>query len=97
MARNLRAKMSRSDTLIVHDINQSSMQKLVDEVKAAGFGADSVEMTDSARTVAEKSVRMTDSTYAHRAVCRAKHALPRKRSLPAFPSRCTSSKSFTIS
>lgn len=65
MAQNLRAKMSPSDTLIVHDINQSSMQKFLDEVKAAGFGAGSVETTDSARTVAEKSVRMADSLSVH--------------------------------
>ncbi|KAH8700801.1 3-hydroxyisobutyrate dehydrogenase [Talaromyces proteolyticus] len=55
MARNLRAKIPASDTLIVHDVNEATMQKFAAEAKAAGAGANAVEITDSARALAEKS------------------------------------------
>lgn len=57
MARNLRAKIPASDTLIVHDVNEEAMRKLVNEAKAAGGSAQAVEITDSPRALAEKAVR----------------------------------------
>jgi 3-hydroxyisobutyrate dehydrogenase len=57
MARNLRAKIPASDNLIVHDVNEEAMRKLVDEAKAAGGNTQAVQITDSARALAEKAVR----------------------------------------
>lgn len=51
MAKNLRAKMPKEDTLFIRDRNTEIMAKFVDEV---GNG---VEVANSAREVAEKSVR----------------------------------------
>jgi 3-hydroxyisobutyrate dehydrogenase len=56
MAKNLRAKIPASDTLIVHDVNEQAMRQFIDEAKTASTGP--VEFTDSARTVAEKSVSL---------------------------------------
>lgn len=56
MAKNLRAKIPASDTLIVHDVNEQTMRQFVDEAKTTSTGP--VEFTDSARTVAEKSVSL---------------------------------------
>lgn len=56
MARNLRARIPASDTLVVHDVNEEAMRKLVDEAKAAGGNAQAVEITDSPRALAEKAV-----------------------------------------
>lgn len=51
MAKNLRAKMPKEDTLFIRDRNTEIMAKFVDEV---GNG---VEVAKSAREVAEKAVR----------------------------------------
>lgn len=62
MAKNLRAKMPASNTLIILDVNSGAMKRFVEETKAAakssGAGADSmkVETAQNAREVAEKSV-----------------------------------------
>ncbi|KAI9827200.1 MAG: hypothetical protein M1832_005337 [Thelocarpon impressellum] len=53
MAKNLRSKMPASDTLLIHDLNGEATRRFVDEAKASGGAA--VEMTDSARELAEKS------------------------------------------
>ncbi|EON61056.1 3-hydroxyisobutyrate dehydrogenase [Coniosporium apollinis CBS 100218] len=61
MAKNLRAKMPASNTLIILDVNSDAMKRFVEESKAAakssGAGADSmkVETAQNAREVAEKS------------------------------------------
>jgi hypothetical protein len=56
MARNLRAKIPESDTLIIHDVNEAVMQKFASEATTEGGSLGAVEITDSARTVAEKAV-----------------------------------------
>lgn len=61
MAKNLRAKIPASDTLIVHDVNEQAMRQFVDEAKTTGTGP--VEFTNSARTVAEKSVSYSFHVY----------------------------------
>jgi hypothetical protein len=63
MARNLRARIPASDTLVVHDVNEEAMRKLVDEVKAAGGNAQAVEITDSPRALAEKAVRFASYPF----------------------------------
>lgn len=63
MAKNLRAKMPASDTLIVRDVNEEAAKRFVAEAQEAaqsnGAGANEgrVEIAESAREVAEKSVR----------------------------------------
>jgi hypothetical protein len=54
MARNLRANIPASDTLVVYDVNEQAVRKFADEAKTASVGP--VEVADSARTLAEKSV-----------------------------------------
>ncbi len=67
MARNLRAKIPERDTLIVHDQKREVAQKFKEEVgiAAAGAGAqgkgNAVEVSDSPRELAEKSVRTSSS------------------------------------
>ena len=62
MAKNLRSKIPASDTLIVRDVNQESARRFVDEMRQearnAGAGEDAwkVEVAESAREVADKSV-----------------------------------------
>lgn len=56
MARNLRAKIPKSDTLVIYDVNEEVMQKFAGEAKAAGDGIGAVEIAGSARTVAETAV-----------------------------------------
>lgn len=63
MARNLRAKIAPSDTLIVCDVNEEATKRFVadsqDVRRISGAGADEgrVEIAQNAREVAEKSVR----------------------------------------
>jgi len=49
MASNLRAKIGKSDTLIVHDVNAESTTKFVEENPGT-------EVAQNVREVAEKSV-----------------------------------------
>jgi 3-hydroxyisobutyrate dehydrogenase len=62
MAKNLRAKIPASDTLIVRDINEDAMKRFVAEAQeaarstGAGAGEGLVEIAENAREVAEKSV-----------------------------------------
>ena len=51
MAKNLRAKMSKGDTLVINDRDTEATAKFVEEV------GDGVEVAKSVREVAEKSVR----------------------------------------
>ena len=51
MAKNLRAKIPASDTLVVHDRNGEATAKFVEEVGAG------IEVASSPRKVAEKAVR----------------------------------------
>jgi hypothetical protein len=62
MAKNLRAKIPASDTLIIRDINEDAMKRFVAESQeaarstGAGAGEGLVEIAENAREVAEKSV-----------------------------------------
>ena len=61
MAKNLRAKIPASDTLVIHDRNTEATTKFMQEVgMAAGStgaeGSMGIEIVGSPRAVAEKSV-----------------------------------------
>lgn len=62
MAKNLRAKIPASDTLIVRDVNETAAQRFVTEAqetaRSSGASADEyrVEIATTAREIAEKSV-----------------------------------------
>jgi 3-hydroxyisobutyrate dehydrogenase len=62
MAKNLRAKIPASDTLIVRDVNEAATERFVKEAQEiaqnSGAGADEykVEIATDAREIAEKSV-----------------------------------------
>jgi hypothetical protein len=62
MAKNLRAKIPASDTLIVRDVNQDNAQRFTEEARQearnAGAAEDEwkVEVARCARDVADKSV-----------------------------------------
>ncbi|KAJ5756768.1 hypothetical protein N7533_006311 [Penicillium manginii] len=61
MAKNLRAKIPASDTLIIRDVNKDAMTRFVEEsqeiARSSGAGAEvgQVEVAENAREVAEKS------------------------------------------
>jgi hypothetical protein len=62
MAKNLRAKIPASDTLIIRDVNKDAMQRFVEETKTAISDSSApgntlrIEIADNAREVAEKAV-----------------------------------------
>lgn len=62
MAKNLRAKIPATDTLVIRDVNEDAMKRFVEEARetAKGTGATEdaykVEVAGCAREVAEKSV-----------------------------------------
>lgn len=62
MAKNLRAKIPASDTLIVRDINEDAMKRFATEAQevarsnGAGANEGQVELAATPREVAEKSV-----------------------------------------
>lgn len=60
MAKNLRAKIPAADTLVIRDVNEEATKRFVAEAKEAATGADEnrVEIAQTAREVAEKSVSM---------------------------------------
>lgn len=63
MARNLRAKIPETDTLVIHDRNAEAATKFLQEVgiSASSMGAEgkniNIEIASTPRGVAEKSVR----------------------------------------
>ncbi|KAJ5120875.1 Dehydrogenase multihelical [Penicillium bovifimosum] len=67
MAKNLRAKIPASDTLIIRDVNEEAMKRFAAEAQeaarsnSAGAHGGQVETAASAREVAEKSVVMVTS------------------------------------
>lgn len=69
MAKNLRAKIPASDTLIVRDVNEDVMKRFVAEARetaqsnGAGANEGQVEIAQSAREVAEKSVSGCSSGF----------------------------------
>ena len=55
MAKNLRAKIPESDTLVICDVNTDATKKFVDEFGVKGKGS-LVEIAANSREVAERSV-----------------------------------------
>lgn len=82
MAANLRTKLPSSDKLVIFDINQNATDSFVKEHEG-------VEVAQSVREIAEKSVRDIQS----RAIRQCMLTLSRKQSLPCCPSRHTSTMS----
>lgn len=62
MAKNLRAKIPETDTLIIRDVNEENMSRFVKEAEeiarssGAADGASEVLVAQTARELAEKSV-----------------------------------------
>lgn len=59
MAKNLRAKIPASDTLVIRDLDSNIMQKFVDEIRASHSTPGEplkIELAANPREVAEKSV-----------------------------------------
>ena len=50
MAKNLRERISESDTMVIHDVNQTALDKFKSEVG-------NVEIAKNVRELAEKTVR----------------------------------------
>jgi hypothetical protein len=55
MAKNLRAKIAESDTMLIHDVNPAVTKLFKDEVGK-------VSIAENVREVAEKAVRYTPSS-----------------------------------
>ena len=74
MAKNLRAKIPASDTLIIHDRNKDATSSFMQEVGIARdnptsnnqMGLMGIEVAASPRAVAEKAVRNTSVTITKR-------------------------------
>ena len=72
MAKNLRAKIPASDTLVIHDRNKEATSNFIHEVGIARDDSNSnsemglmgIEIASSPRKVAEKSVRALPLTVA---------------------------------
>lgn len=60
MAKNLREKIPADDVLMIQDINKDAVKKFVDEL--SGFN---VIASDSARAIAEQSVRLHNFCLTH--------------------------------
>lgn len=52
MAKNLREKITKSDTMVINDVNDAATQKFVEEVG-------NVTIAKTVREVAEQTVRLT--------------------------------------
>jgi 3-hydroxyisobutyrate dehydrogenase len=87
MAKNLRAKIPASDTLIVRDVNEEAAKRFVAEAQEAarnnGAGANEgrVEIAENAREVAEKSVSIIPCLIDSMAVAQSSMASPRRFSM----------------
>lgn len=62
MARNLRAKIPRSDTLVVYDRNAETSAKFAQEIGAEVKGGN-IEVATSSRVIAQKSVSQLSYSY----------------------------------
>ena len=58
MAKNLRAKIPATDTLLIRDVNEEAAKRFVAEIQATAHSPTEsrVEIAQNAREVAEKSV-----------------------------------------
>ncbi|KAJ5956399.1 hypothetical protein N7501_010678 [Penicillium viridicatum] len=88
MAKNLRAKIPASDTLIVRDVNEDVMKQFVAEAQetaqsnGAGANDGQVEIAKSAREVAEKSLVMVTSLPESQHVVDVFHSILKHGPLP---------------
>ncbi|KAJ5431511.1 Dehydrogenase multihelical [Penicillium cf. griseofulvum] len=88
MAKNLRAKIPASDTLIVRDVNEESMKRFAAEARetaqsnGAGANQGRVEIAQSAREVAEKSIVMVTSLPEPHHVIDVFHSILKNGALP---------------
>lgn len=64
MARNLQSKLAPADSIRIFDINQASVQRLAEEMKASQAGGAVVETAGSAYEAAKDSVRMPPPPFA---------------------------------
>ena len=64
MARNLRAKLTEKDAVIVHDINPNATQNFVAEVGKQNAQGARVEVASSVKNAAERSVSVLSFTRA---------------------------------
>lgn len=90
MARNLRAKIPASDTLIIRDVNQDAMTRFVEEsqevARSSGAGAEvgRVEIAGNAREVAEKSTVMITSLPESKHVMEVYNSIMKPGELPVL-------------
>ncbi|CAI7655162.1 unnamed protein product [Penicillium pancosmium] len=90
MAKNLRAKIPASDTLIVRDVNKDAMTRFVEEsqeiARSSGAGAEvgRVEVAENAREVAEKSTVMITSLPESQHVTEVYNSIMKPGNLPAL-------------
>ena len=56
MAKNLRAKIPRTDKLVICDRNQEATSSFVQEAEAGSSGAQEIEVVSTPRKVAEQAV-----------------------------------------
>ncbi|CAI7654407.1 uncharacterized protein N7487_001934 [Penicillium crustosum] len=88
MAKNLRAKIPASDTLIVRDVNEDIMKRFVAEAQetaqsnGAGANEGQVEIAQNAREVAEKSIVMVTSLPESQHVIDVFHSILKHGPLP---------------
>ena len=66
MAKNLRAKIPSTDKLVIYDVVEPSTKRFIEEVgtatSAVGNEGISIEVAESAREVAEKSVSLPNQS-----------------------------------
>ncbi|KAI9930564.1 hypothetical protein ASPWEDRAFT_39461 [Aspergillus wentii DTO 134E9] len=90
MAKNLRAKIPATDTLVVRDVNEAAAKRFLEETREAarssGATDDSmkVEIAENAREVAEKSTVIISSLPEPQHVKDVFHSILKKGELPAL-------------
>ncbi|KAJ5541081.1 hypothetical protein N7494_006157 [Penicillium frequentans] len=90
MAKNLRAKIPASDTLIIRDVNEAAAERFVteaeDTARSSGAGADEyrVEIATTAREIAEKSIVVISSLPEPQHVTDVFHSILKPGKLPVL-------------
>ncbi|KAJ5918684.1 hypothetical protein N7454_009828 [Penicillium verhagenii] len=90
MAKNLRAKIPASDTLIVRDVNEAAAKRFVEEAQevarnsGAGANESRVEIADNARQLAEKSTVIISSLPEPKHVTEVFHSILKPGKLPVL-------------
>ena len=63
MAKNLRAKIAKTDKLVVCDRNSEATSNFVKEAGASSSGTQEIEVVSTPRKVAEQAVSHTPAIY----------------------------------